>query len=86
MAENLLTRMGHLTLKERQESERVLGPGWTFQDRQRAIETMLEVDSCCASSMFGLGRSIYATMAAKLQGPPYAPPADQLSPSGAASL
>jgi len=73
--ENLLSRLPKLTKKEFQELEACgLHP---LSKLQYAIETMLWHDSYCASSMFGLGRSVYAVIADKLQGPPYTLPADQ---------
>jgi hypothetical protein len=59
VAENLLTRLPKLTKTEFQELEACgLHP---LSKRQHAIEIMLQYDSYWASSMFGLGRSVYAT-------------------------
>jgi hypothetical protein len=70
---NILRWLPRLSQKQWQESG--LHP---LSDRQRAIETMLEADLYCASSMCaGRGRSVYAIIADILQGPPYTPPVDQ---------
>jgi hypothetical protein len=69
---NILRWLPRLSQKQWQESG--LHP---LTDRQRAIETMLEMDLYCASSMCaGRGRSVYAIIADILQGPPYTPPMD----------
>ena len=74
---NILLWWPKLTEEKRRESEACgIRP---LSKRQRAIEIALDADSYCASSMCAgrLGRSVYATIADKLRGPRFEPPADQ---------